>query len=66
MFHYGSASELRPTVTVVREVEDDNEASDEDDDSSEVSWNGSDTSEDTAFGKRAGVEAFYQRVSQTN
>jgi hypothetical protein len=59
---YWPTGGLRRTVTVVREVECDDDTSDEDSDSSEESWNGSDTSEQTTFGKCAKVEAFHERV----
>jgi hypothetical protein len=63
MFHHWPTDHLDRTVTVVREVEDDGE---EDGDSSEESWNGSDTSDDTVFRKSAGVEAFSKRVTRAN
>jgi hypothetical protein len=67
MFHHWPTGDLRSTVTAVREVgddDDDDEANGEDGQSSEDSWNGSDTSEDGTFGKYIrGVEASLQSSS---
>lgn len=61
MFHHWPTGHLDHTITVVREVEDDDE---EDGDSNEEeSWDGSDTSDDITFGKYGGVDTFCKKVN---
>lgn len=74
MFHHWPPTDLRPTVTVVREVGDeDDEPNDDSQDSSssssEESWNGScasDASETSTLGKYAGGGSSVGRATNFN
>lgn len=54
--------DVRSTVTVVREVDSDEDSDDTDSDSSEESWDAFDTSDNAIFGKWARVKLFCERV----